>query len=236
MTRTVAERIHDALAIAILRGDHAPGTRLPGVRKLAAQHGTTVPTIQRVIEALASEGLVIARQGSGVTVQDPRRARDLSLLPLWFQALRGQPERMARILADFLELRRGVAAQLVRTRRDRLLAALPQLTPLALAVGMADGVDAIARADAALVRGVVDAADSFAVRTVLEAVQGLITEVPLVAQAVYADREAHRQAVASVMAALSRPDPASASAALEAALAEWDGTSVRRFAQLAAEV
>ena len=69
----------------------------------------------------------------------------------------------------------------------------------------------------------------------LEAVQGLITDVPLVARAVYADREAHAAAIAGVLGALSTPDAASAAVALEAALEVWDEGSVRRFAQLATE-
>src|SRR5689334_16003765 len=74
----VAAGIERQLALEILRGQRAPGSQLPPVRVLAQTHGVTAPTIQRVVDRLEAGGLVSARRGSGVTVNDPERTTDLS--------------------------------------------------------------------------------------------------------------------------------------------------------------
>ena len=86
IAKTVAESIERTLAIEILQGKRVPGAQLPPVRALAEEYGVTPPTIQRVVERLAIQGLVTARRGSGVTVNDPEGSGSLSLLPLWLEA------------------------------------------------------------------------------------------------------------------------------------------------------
>ena len=52
----------------ISRGGIAPGGRLPTFRVLARDCGTSVPTVQRAVAMLVSEGVLVSRIGSGTYV------------------------------------------------------------------------------------------------------------------------------------------------------------------------
>ena len=52
----------------IARGAYAPGARLPTEAELSARFGVNRHTLRRALAALAEEGLVISRRGSGVFV------------------------------------------------------------------------------------------------------------------------------------------------------------------------
>ena len=225
----IANAIERRLALEILRGERAPGSQLPPVRQLARDHRTTAPTIQRVIDRLEVGGLVSARRGSGVTVNDPQRSGDLSLLPLWFEALATQPDRAAKILDDVLELRRVMAAHLVRTTAPRIAAAAPRLVALALAVGRARELDEIAQADLAFTAAVVEAAGQSAVAAIFHTTARLVREVPHLREALFADRAYHRRVLKRAAAALARTPASAAAAELEEVLAAWDRRTVARF-------
>ena len=63
----------------IVRGDLQVGDEVPSERELAASWGVARPTAARALEVLRSQGLVVARQGSGTYVRDPAavpRARE----------------------------------------------------------------------------------------------------------------------------------------------------------------
>ena len=225
----IANAIERRLALEILRGQRAPGSTLPPVRQLAHDHRTTAPTIQRVIDRLEVGGLVSARRGSGVTVNDPQRSGDLSLLPLWFEALATQPDRAAKILDDVLELRRVMAAHLVRTAAPRIAAAAPQLIELALAAGRATSLHEVAETDLAFTAAVVDAAGQSAVAAIFHTTARLVREVPHLAHALFADRAYHRRMLKHAAAALARTPASTAAAELEVVLAAWDRRTVARF-------
>jgi GntR family transcriptional repressor for pyruvate dehydrogenase complex len=226
---TVAAGIERQLALEILRGDRLPGSRLPPVRDLARSHGVTPPTIQRAIDRLAASGLVAARRGSGVTIRDPRRSGDLSLLPLWFEALADQPHAAAAVLDDFLALRRVVAAHLVRSAAPRIVAAAPRLMAQLGAVEAATSLDQVAEADVAFTGTVVEAAGQIAVATIFHITEQLVREVPHLAEALYGDRAYHRALLRRLVRSLAGARPEVAAAALEAALAAWDQRTVARF-------
>ncbi|GAA2385738.1 GntR family transcriptional regulator [Streptomyces glaucosporus] len=64
----------------ILRGDLRPGDEVPSERQLAADWNVSRPTAARSLQALAHQGLVEKRQGSGTYVRNlevNRRAREL---------------------------------------------------------------------------------------------------------------------------------------------------------------
>jgi len=61
-------RVHQGLRDAILAGRHAPGSRLPASRALAAQLGIRRNTVVGAHEQLLSGGLVEARVGAGTFV------------------------------------------------------------------------------------------------------------------------------------------------------------------------
>lgn len=229
---TADQVIERALARRIYRGEIPVGDTLPPVRALAAEFEVTVPTVQRAIARLASTGLVTVRQGSGSTVQDPMTLGNLQVIGELIEACGDQPARVGPMLADFLELRRVLAVHLIRSRFSRLLSALPALAQAMQGAASATDVGAIARADAALTRVVVEAAGNQAVSTVFYAVEQLAVRVASVAEALYGDREAHQAAVMGVVAAIASAegDGERAARGVDEALARWDAHTVERFA------
>ncbi|MCC6620148.1 MAG: FadR family transcriptional regulator [Deltaproteobacteria bacterium] len=226
---SLAADIERRLALEIIRGERAPGSRLPPVRDLAKALGVTAPTIQRAVDRLAAGGLVSARRGSGVTVNDPRRSGDLSMLPLWFEALADRPALAAEVLTDFLTLRRVVTAHLVRSAAPRIIAAAPRLAAQLQAVEAAQSLDALAEADATFTGLVVEAAGQFAVSAIFHTTGKIVREVPHLAEALYADRTYHRAVLRRTVRALAGATPDEAASAVEAALAAWDRRTVARF-------
>ncbi len=229
MSQTAAERIERTIAVGILRGDYPIGTTLPSVRKLAEQFETTVPTIQRAVDRLAASKLVSVRRGSGITVNDPQGTGDLSIMPLWFEAFQDDPDRLGRMFSDFLEMRRVIAAHLIRTRLPSLMMAAPALAAVATSLATATTIEEIAVADSRLTRVFVDAADNFAISSVFSAIERFSLEVPQAAEALYGDRESHRKIIGEVVAGLMANDPATA---VTNALENWDRRTVARFLAL----
>ena len=64
-------RVYTALRDAILRGDYAPGAKLPGYVELARQFGVAAVTVRQVLARLEQEGLLTRRQGRGTFVRAP---------------------------------------------------------------------------------------------------------------------------------------------------------------------
>jgi GntR family transcriptional regulator/MocR family aminotransferase len=61
-------QLYRRLRAAILRGELAPGARLPSTRALAADESVSRNTVLRAYDQLLGEGYATARQGSGTTV------------------------------------------------------------------------------------------------------------------------------------------------------------------------
>ncbi|RMF11781.1 MAG: FadR family transcriptional regulator, partial [Candidatus Dadabacteria bacterium] len=110
----LAEHIADKLALAIVTGQWPVGARLPSLQTLATEHATTVPTVQRALAALEARSLVSGRRGSGFTVLDPEDQAGPEVLALLILNARTCPNRATKALADLLELRRWIAAGLLR--------------------------------------------------------------------------------------------------------------------------
>ena len=66
--RKLYQQIARQIAAAIAAGRYAPGDKLPSERELADDFGVSRPTIRDAMIALEFQGLVEARQGSGVYV------------------------------------------------------------------------------------------------------------------------------------------------------------------------
>ena len=63
-----ARRVYLLLRDEILRGQHAAGAALPGELRLAEAHGVSRVTVRRALDALAADGLIERRAGSGTRV------------------------------------------------------------------------------------------------------------------------------------------------------------------------
>lgn len=64
-----ARRVYLLLNEEILRGVHAPGSSLEGEHKLAVRLGVSRVTIRRALDAMARDGMITRRAGSGTVVQ-----------------------------------------------------------------------------------------------------------------------------------------------------------------------
>jgi len=226
-----AARLERSLALAILRGERAPGSRLPSVRALAAERGVTVPTIQRVLDRLEALELITVTPGSGSVVRDPERSAGLSLIPLWFEALQDQPDRVARVFGDFLALRRLFAIHLAARGQHALRAVAPTLAAQAAVLLDPDlPLAERAQADLDFTRAVLEQGGNFAAVAVFNTVERLVHEVPGVAEALYGDPAAHAAVITAVAGLLvSGEGPLHLSAGLEETLGAWDAASVARY-------
>jgi DNA-binding FadR family transcriptional regulator len=92
-TPKLYQKIALAIAASITDGRYTPGQRLPSERELADELGVSRPTIRDAMIALEFQGLVEARQGSGVYVTTsapvPEDAAELEVNALeWTEARR----------------------------------------------------------------------------------------------------------------------------------------------------
>ncbi|MCP4447969.1 MAG: FadR family transcriptional regulator [Myxococcales bacterium] len=232
-SRTLASDLERKIAVQILRGERSPSSRLPPVRALAAELDVTVPTIQRVIDRLEATGLVSVRRGSGVTVNDPHACGELSLLPMWFDALSDQPEVVCDMLCDFLELRRVMATHLIRTRAERIRQAQERLLKFSTSLRNSNGLVEVAEVDLTFTAAVVEASQHFAAKALFHTTEALVREVPWVAEALYGDRSYYRRVIGKVMESLAQSsDLDEAARAVDRVLIAWDRRTVSRFRTL----
>jgi DNA-binding GntR family transcriptional regulator len=67
-------QVADAIRREITSGALVAGDRLPSVAELAERYGVAKMTVQKALDVLRGEGLVIAWQGRGTFVRDPDQA------------------------------------------------------------------------------------------------------------------------------------------------------------------
>ncbi len=68
--RPVYVQLIEQMERAIVAGEYRAGTRLPGVRELAAEAAVNPNTMQRALQELESRGLVNTQRTAGRTVTD----------------------------------------------------------------------------------------------------------------------------------------------------------------------
>jgi DNA-binding FadR family transcriptional regulator len=233
-TPAVIER---TLTLRILRGVYPAGTRLPTVRQLAAKFRVNQATIQRVVARLETRGLIRARQGSGLAVTDASALGDLALMPLWIEAAIDDPDRAVHLLDGVLEVRRVIASRLLVRHRDLLLARLGETSSDAAAVARAaqQGSAAFCAADLAFARRLLGLVESPVALALFNTVARVLEDVPLVAEAMYAEPRDNLASMVTVIAALRGDVPGDLGATIERAMGEVDRKSVQRFAALLRE-
>ena len=221
---TVVDQIERTLVIRILRGAYPPDTNLPPVRALAAEFETTIPTIQRTVARIEALGLIVARRGSGLRVLDPVIHSNVNVLPYWFDALRDQPDRSARMLGQVLKIRRHLAAELV----SELPAPSPELVEALRDAMLAKGIEEQRDTDLHFTRSVLASTNNFAVSMLFNTVEHIILNVRGVAEAFYGDEDLHKRTLAEVVAAAAGSGP-EAAARLDRAFELWDASAVRIY-------
>lgn len=225
--------IEHALTLAILRGQHPVGTRLPTVRELAELHGVNPTTIQRVVSRLETRGLVTARQGSGLRVNDPSECGDISLVPYWLEATLDDPTRARGILDELLEVRRVLAVRLMLRHREAILGRSAALHDAAegLVAARALGTDALRDADLRFARELLRATGNVVALSVFNTVARVLSTLPVVAEAMYAQPGENAAGMLGVLRALGG-GAADAGEVIDALLAETDGRTLSRFEAL----
>src|SRR5262245_55850753 len=116
------------LRARIRRGDWAPGERLPSIPTIASTYGVAKQTVQRTIDQLRIEGLLITKPGSGTFVRGTRR-------------------RLNRLSRGRYGAQRGYHADLA-TRYRQQLTEVGRVTPpaeVADAFGVSDGTELVVR-------------------------------------------------------------------------------------------
>ncbi|HEU5055973.1 MAG TPA: GntR family transcriptional regulator, partial [Kofleriaceae bacterium] len=116
--RSATQAAEDAIRSAILRGELAPGSRLPPERSLSATLGVSRLTLRAALASLAAAGLLAVRHGSGYRVRDYRENGGPDLLPGLLDLV-GDLAGLRRAAADLLRLRRHLAAAVLEALVDR---------------------------------------------------------------------------------------------------------------------
>ncbi|GAC1524423.1 MAG: GntR family transcriptional regulator [Polyangiales bacterium] len=116
--KRATEDTADRLRAAILRGEFAPGTDLPGERELAVKLGVSRLTLRAALTRLESENLVKPVHGSGTRVLDFREQGGIEMLG-YLYTLSTAGYAPTSLLADLLELRRLVAVEVIGLCAER---------------------------------------------------------------------------------------------------------------------
>ena len=178
-----------ALRTAIMRGELAPGARLPPERQLAASFGVNRVTVRSALAQLAKERMLSVRQGRGYLVHDFQRAGGPELLPDLTSLARERGE-LATVVGDMLLVRRHLARALLQRIAERpvdgsgVFAAVDRLEAL---VSQGCSIDAIAEADLAAVAELLDVAASPVLRLCMNPVTRAVTQLPELREVIYAE-------------------------------------------------
>jgi GntR family transcriptional regulator len=127
-----AEHPHRQIAAQIRaqirRGDWAPGERLPSIPAIAQMYGVAKQTVQRTIDQLRIEGVLITKPGSGTFVRGTRR-------------------KLNRLSRGRYGPRRGYHADLAARYRQQLteVGRSPATEEVADAFGVPAGTELVAR-------------------------------------------------------------------------------------------
>lgn len=73
------EEVTDALRAKIESGELAGGQKLPSEKNLLDEYGISLTTLRKVLDTLRGEGLIVSRQGAGITVREFRPLRRPSI-------------------------------------------------------------------------------------------------------------------------------------------------------------
>lgn len=122
----VPSRVQDTAAAMlrsrILGGEYPVGSRLPPERRLAEELGLSRLSLRSALTTLEAEGLVRARQGSGVEVLDFRQTAGLDLFTFLLSQEHVSADQTAEYFKDVLRLRRCLAIDTMLQAAKRVTA------------------------------------------------------------------------------------------------------------------
>src|SRR5690606_18662797 len=132
-----------------------------------------------------------------------------------------------------LDVRRAVATRLMVRHRDAIVARASELAAAAATMAGAgrNDLDALREADLGFARALLRATGNVVALGVLNTMARVLVEVPVVAEAMYADPERNAVSMSAVLQALVEA-PEDLAARIEAAFAAVDERTVARLEQL----
>ncbi|ANH91547.1 GntR family transcriptional regulator [Streptomyces sp. SAT1] len=133
--RSLHERIAADLRDDIMSGDLAPGTSLPSTAQLKDRFGASNATIQKAVQILKDEELVVGRAGAAITVREHRQ-RTMRPAAFMSPATPGEPYRW---LTEAAKLGSRAHSTLLDVRESNPPA------DVRAALGLADGETALLR-------------------------------------------------------------------------------------------
>lgn len=230
-----AENIERALTTSILRGEFSVGARLPTVRELAIRFEVNPSTVHRALKGLETTRLVTARRGSGVVINDPHLVSDLSLIPAWIEALLDKPNQAAKFLAELLQMRRLVAADLAAVNREKLLKRKNDFLPLMQSAEQIDknDIDAMRKADFDIMTLMLSIVGNTVGQLSINIMPQVFQRIPEVEQACYYWAQNNPSLPLRIIDLLqSETDPWSLRKKMDMEFSVVDQTSVKRFKYL----
>lgn len=228
-----ASRIEQVLVRELLKGEYPLGSRMPTVRELAERFEVNATTVQRALARLEATGLVTARQGSGIHVEDPALSGEVSLAPALLATELDDPATGKQTLQEFLDVRRGLMTSLMVEHRESLIAGGATLMAAAVDLESVPDGDVAGKlaADATFARAVVKlAGDNMIVAWLYNTALRMQRQVPYLAEAYYADSAAlRRYNLAVIQVLVTQSDPGEMWVSLNRILREMDAGIVERF-------
>jgi GntR family transcriptional regulator len=107
--RSLHERIAADLRDDIMSGELAPGASLPSTARLKERFDASNATVQKALQLLKEEGLVVGRAGASVTVREHRQRTvspsALTTADLWLTEAAKHGTRARSVLRDVAEVR-----------------------------------------------------------------------------------------------------------------------------------
>ena len=226
---SAAER---SLRTAIVSGELAPGERLPPERELSVRFGVSRLTLRAALATLSAAGLLSVRQGSCYTVRDMRETGGTDLLPELVELATSQ-KHLPAAAAELLRLRRHVAGAVLESLAERPPSAAAKravhdaVDRFATAVASTE-ITAIADADLAVVRALLDATGSMILRVCLNPITAVLRGSARLCAVLYAEPATNLLGWRAAVAWLEHPD-ARAIPVLLAVLADHDRASLGRL-------
>ncbi|MBI4567334.1 MAG: FadR family transcriptional regulator [Planctomycetes bacterium] len=208
----------------ILAGAWAIGARLPPQRDLAHTFEVSRLTVREAVERLEGEGLLDVRHGDGVVVRDFRQSGGLDLLS---ELLRYGDEKgrlPAKILRDLFDLRTALAVEglrLVRRRPPAAARALLEENLCRQAAALGDAA-AVIPLDLEFTRNVIRAFDNIGMEILFNAILRVLSKVPRVLAALFADPRLNYRSSRAVFACLAKGASPARVATVRARLARLD--------------
>ncbi|UJR86968.1 FadR/GntR family transcriptional regulator [Sandaracinus amylolyticus] len=228
---TTIDTTADALRASILRGELAPGSRLPPERELAARMGVHRATLRTALARLTAAGLVHARQGSGYEVRDFRTHGGPDLLRDLVSLATGA--RLEREAADLLLVRRHLARGVLERlaegtsarARARIAAAVDALE---LAIDGGEALEVIASRDLEVIAAILEATESAVLQLCLNPVASILAGAPRLRDAIYVDARESVLAWRALLVWLEHPRRD----AIEGVVAALEARDARTLARL----